>query len=31
MLMAIPGKGEGKKAVAKELKRSRPNRARKAG
>ena len=31
MLMAIPGKGEGKKAAAKEPKRSRPNCARKAG
>jgi DNA end-binding protein Ku len=31
MLMAIPGKGEGKKAAAKEPKKSRPARARKAG
>ena len=31
MLMAIAGKGEGKKAAAKEPKRSRPARARKAG
>jgi DNA end-binding protein Ku len=31
MLMAIPGKDEGKKAAAKEPKGSRPNRARKAG
>jgi DNA end-binding protein Ku len=31
MLMAISGKGEGKKAVAKEPKKSRPARARKAG
>ena len=31
MLMAIPGKGEGKKPVAKDSKRSRPTRTRKAG
>jgi hypothetical protein len=31
MLMAIPGKGEGKKTAAKEPKKSRPARARKAG
>jgi DNA end-binding protein Ku len=31
MLMAIPGKGEGKKAAAKDPKRSRSNRVRKAG
>jgi hypothetical protein len=31
MLMAIPGKGDGKKAAAKEPKKSRPARARKAG
>jgi DNA end-binding protein Ku len=31
MLMAIPGKGEGKKAAAKEPRKSRPARARKAG
>jgi DNA end-binding protein Ku len=31
MLMAIPGKGEGKKAAAKEPKRSRASRERKAG
>jgi hypothetical protein len=31
MLMAIPGKGESKKAAAKDPKKSRPARARKAG
>jgi len=31
MLMAIPGKSEGKKAAAKEPKRPRPSRERKAG
>ena len=31
MLMAIPGKGEGKKAAGKDPKKSRPARARKAG